>query len=60
MPQRTFIFLDSAEMKTFNIASKDTLLGTWERRAAMNINSRYITLDTSVPYTVISYSKLME
>ena len=60
MPQRTFIFLDSAEMKTFNTASKDTLLGTWEKRAAMNINGRYISMDTSVPYTVISYSKLME
>ncbi len=59
-PQRTFIFLSPDELKDFNTASKDTLLGSWEKRAAININSRYAAMDTSVLYKVMSYPELME
>ncbi len=59
MPQRTFIFLTADQIKGFNTASKDTLLGAWEKRAATTLNSSYVQIDTSVTYRVISYDSMM-
>ncbi len=59
-PQRTFIFLDSQEMMSFHTAARDTLLGAWEKRAAVNINPAYCSIDTSVQYSVLTYRMLME
>ena len=59
-PQRTFIILDADRLKTFNTASKDTLLGSWEKRSAADINGCYFKMDTSTTYKVVTYAELME
>ncbi len=59
-PMRTFIFLSRDDMRFFNTAARDTLLGSWEKRAAANINSRYVAIDTTTSYKVMTYSELME
>ncbi len=59
-PQRTFIFQSPDELKVFNTASKDTLLGCWEKRPAAKMNPHYFHLDTAATYKVVSYPSLME
>jgi len=58
-PQRTFIFLDADGIKNFHTASKDTLLGAWAKPAGAGINNRYIHIDTTATYQVVSYDSLM-
>ncbi len=59
-PQRTFVFLSPDDMKFFHTSSKDTLLGSWEKRAAVNINGGYVTMDTLTTYKVMTFAELME
>ena len=59
-PQRTFIFLNPDEIRSFNTSSKDTLLGCWEKRPFGRLNPFYFQLDTTSSYMVISYPALME
>jgi hypothetical protein len=49
-PQRTFIIEDSQQLKTFYTASRDTMLGCFEKVAAKDINARYFLLDTTSVY----------
>ncbi len=60
MPQRTFIFLPIGQIKTTDTIAKDTLLGSFEKRSAGQINSHYFQLDTTTTYKVVNYSTLME
>jgi hypothetical protein len=58
-PQRTFIFMSPEEIKAFSTASKDTMLGCWEKRPVAKLNKRYFQIDTSATYTTVSYQELM-
>ncbi len=51
-PQRTFIIEDSQQLKTFNTASKDTMLGCFEKLPATKMNAGYFLLDTRSVYTI--------
>jgi hypothetical protein len=58
-PGRTCIFLTADEMQRFNTASRDTMLGCYEKRPASRINSLYFKMDTVQVYKVISLDSLM-
>ena len=60
IPQRTFIFLSPDDMKAFNTASKDTLLGCWIKWPSDQLNSYYFQMDTNSNYRTISYTSLMQ
>lgn len=59
VPQLSFISADSGMLKTFNTASKDTLLGCFEKVPANRINSSYFVMDTATVYTTVEYGELM-
>ena len=58
-PQRTFVFMNADQMK-YATASKDTLLGCWEKRSNNHINREYFQMDTSATYEVMSYEELVK
>ncbi len=59
-PFRTAVFLNKEQLLSFNTASKDTLLGCWEKRPYSKLNTSYFLLDTTSAYIHIEYNKLME
>jgi hypothetical protein len=59
VPQRTFIFLDTAQLHSFNTTSSDTLLGSFEKRSARQINGKYFTIGTA-KYVLTTYDSLMK
>ncbi len=60
VPQRTFIFFNTDEIKNYSTLAKDTLLGSFEKRSVSHIDSCYFQMDTTTKYTVVTYSELMK
>ena len=58
-PQRTFIFMNSTDIRPCDTLTKDTLLGSYERRGAAMLNTHYFRIDTTTVYKVVSYDALM-
>jgi hypothetical protein len=59
-PQRTFIFADAEQVKSYPNRYKDTLIGCWHYWPSAKLNTQYFRMDTTVPYTLITYPELMK
>jgi len=59
-PQRTFIFADAEQVKAYPNKYRDTLIGCWHYWPAAKLNGQYFRMDTTVPYTLITYHELMK
>lgn len=57
--QTSFIIEDDNQLKAFNTASKDTLLGCFEKVPVNAINKAYFRIDTATTYTTMSYDELV-
>ena len=59
-PQRTFVFMQPDQGMNYTNGNKNVFIGCWDLRSATKLNSYYFCIDTTVPYTSISYSELMK
>jgi hypothetical protein len=58
--QRTLLFNADNQYTGFLTSGTDTFIGCWEKRPSSRINQRYFCIDTTVPYTYMSYNDLMK
>lgn len=59
-PQRTFIFMNADEIKVNANVANNTMIGCWEYWTPEKMDSYYFAADTTTPYKIMTFSKLME